>query len=127
MQLLDRLMTDPNRIMIRYPKMFFVGPPRVGKTITRLRLCQEMINISENRSLPDSTILAECKQVVINIDSENESNKWITSKNENEFGRMLIRYASMQHSTSDPGPTITSKKIKISSKQWTKWSKTLWI
>ncbi len=96
--------------------MFFIGPPRVGKTITRLRLCNEMKNILsvEPHLLPDSTLLTNCKQVLMYIDSQSGSNKWITSSSPNEDAQLLFRYmclaepigssASPQHRSS-PAPS----------------------
>ena len=88
---------------MKHLKMFFIGPPNVGKTVTRLRLCNEMKNISlEPHLLPDSTLLANCKQVLMHIDSQSGSNKWITSSSLNEDVQILFRYMCLAESSASP-------------------------
>ena len=101
---LENLLTKENAIKIKYLKMFFIGPPRVGKTITRLRLCNEMKNILsvEPHLLPDSTLLTNCKQVLMYIDSQSGSNKWVTSNSPNEEAHILFRYMCLAEPSASP-------------------------
>ena len=89
-------MADRKTIVLQYLKMFFVGPPRVGKTLTRLRLCNEMKNMITrgDTALPDSTPLANCKQMLMYINPQNR-HTWITSNNIVEETQLLVRYMYM--------------------------------
>ena len=108
--MLQQLMSDKNTIQIRYLKMFFIGPPRVGKTLTRLRLCNEMKNIISrgDTALPDSTLLANCKQILMYISSENGQNTWMTSSNLKEEAQILFQYMCMVDRRSDVPPSTSS-------------------
>ena len=88
-------MTDKNTIKMKFLKMFFIGPPKVGKTLTRLRLCNEMKNMISrgNTALPDSTLLANCKQVLICV--KDKQNAWMTSDNSDEEAQILFKYMCM--------------------------------
>ena len=88
-------MTDENTIRMKFLKMFFIGPPKVGKTLTRLRLCNEMKNMISrgNTALPDCTLLANCKQVLICV--KDKQNAWMTSDNSDEEAQILFKYMCM--------------------------------
>ena len=90
-------MNDENAVKVQFSKIFFIGPPGVGKTLTRLRLCNEIINMISRGSipLPDSTLLANLNQVLIYINSRDGQNTWITSNNSQEEAQILFRYMCM--------------------------------
>ena len=63
---LKDLMTDKDTIDIRCLKVFLVGPPGVacGKTITLNHLLKVIDNISSSTQKCQSTLLADCIQVI---------------------------------------------------------------
>ena len=95
--ILKQLMNDKNAVKVQYSKILFIGPPGVGKTLTRLRLCNEMENMISRGStpLPESTLLANFNQVLIYINSRDGQNTWITSNNSQEEAQILFRYMCM--------------------------------
>ena len=116
-------MADEKAIKLRYLKMFFIGPPRVGKTLTRLRLCNEMKNMITrgDTALPESTLLANCKQMLMYINPQCE-HTWITSNSIDEEAQILVRYmyladqtvsskSTAQRSSTSVLPTKSESKI----------------
>ena len=99
--MLKSLMADKKTIKLRYLKMFFIGPPRVGKTLTRLRLCNEMKNMISrgDTALPESTLLANCKQMLMYINPQSKQHTWITSNSIDEEAQILVRYMCLADQT----------------------------
>ena len=81
-------MTDKDTIDIRCLKVFLVGPPGVGKTTTLNRLLKAINNISTSAEKFQSTLLADCIQVVAFL-SENAT-EWLSSKDVNEETKMVF-------------------------------------
>ena len=85
---LEDLMTDKDTMDIRCLKVFLVGPPGVGKTTTLNRLLKTIQNISTSAEECQSTLLADCIQVIAFL-SENAT-EWLSSRDANEETKMVF-------------------------------------
>ena len=85
---LKDLMTDKDTIDIRCLKVFLVGPPGVGKTITLNRLLKVIDNISSSTEKYQSTLLADCIQVIAFL-SKNAT-EWLSSRDVNEETKLVF-------------------------------------
>ena len=85
---LEDLMTDKDTIDIQCLKVFLVGPPGVGKTTTLNRLLKTIQNISTSAEECQSTLLADCIQVIAFL-SENAT-EWLSSRDANEETKMVF-------------------------------------
>ena len=85
---LKDLMTDKDTIDIRCLKVFLVGPPGVGKTVTLNRLLKVIDNISSSTQKCQSTLLADCIQVIAFL-SENAT-EWLSSRDVNEETKLVF-------------------------------------
>ena len=81
-------MTDKDTMDIRCLKVFLVGPPGVGKTTTLNRLLKTIQNISTSAEECQSTLLADCIQVIAFL-SENAT-EWLSSRDANEETKMVF-------------------------------------
>ena len=59
-------------------------------------------------ALPESTLLANCKQILMYISSENGQNTWMTSNNLQEEAQILFQYMCMADQRSDIPLSATS-------------------
>ena len=91
-------MNDPeNTIELQFLKLYFIGPPGVGKTTTRLRLTQEITNLSVEQPKRCSTHLAESIQCFAVVKAKEngtqEKLSFKTGKSIDEEVQMLYTYA----------------------------------
>ena len=61
----EQALQDGVSLTLRYLKFLFLGPPRSGKTSTRRRLVQEIINLMSLGETSKSTGVAETNDVII--------------------------------------------------------------
>ena len=85
-------MTDTDTLDLCYLKVFLVGPPGVGKTTTLNRLLKIIINICSDEGSSQSTLLANCIQVLVFI--ANGAAEWLSSKHISEETKLLFGYLS---------------------------------
>ena len=104
-------MTDKDTMDIRYMKCFLVGPPGVGKTTTLNRMLKAIDNISSSGAKCQSTLMANCIQVLAFI-SENAS-EWLSSKDVNEETKLVFR---LVHSNKAIEATKESSKTQFKTK-----------
>ena len=83
-------MSSKDTFDLQYLKIFLVGPPGVGKTTTLDRLLKVMTNLSSDKRMPRSTLLANCIQVFAFV--SNDGAKWISSSDLNKEAVLLFRY-----------------------------------
>ena len=83
-------MSSKDTFDLRYLKIFLVGPPGVGKTSTLDRLLKVMTNLSSDKRMPRSTLLANCIQVFAFVSKDGA--KWISSSDLNKEAVLLFRY-----------------------------------
>ena len=83
-------MTDTDTIELCYLKVFLVGPPGVGKTTTLNRLLRTITNILSDGDNEQSTLLANCIQVLVCI--ADDMSDWLSSKDVDEETKLLIKY-----------------------------------
>ena len=83
-------MSSKDTFDLQYLKIFLVGPPGVGKTTTLDRLLKVMPNLSSNKRMPRSTLLANCIQVFAFVSKDGA--KWISSSDLNKEAVLLFRY-----------------------------------
>ena len=83
-------MSSKDTFNLQYLKIFLVGPPGVGKTTTLDRLLKVMTNLSSDKRMPRSTLLANCIQVFAFV--SNDGAKWISSSDLNKEAVLLFRY-----------------------------------
>ncbi len=86
-------MDDKESVHIRCVKLYFVGPPNVGKTTTLNRLLKIYENIdlaSPEQKEYQSTLLANCFQAMALVNQDKP--KWIFSIDCNRNAQMLISY-----------------------------------
>ena len=83
-------MSSKDTFDLQYLKIFLVGPPGVGKTTTLDRLLKVMTNLSSDKRMPRSTLLANCIQVFAFV--SNDGTKWISSGDLNKEAVLLFRY-----------------------------------
>ena len=83
-------MSSKDTVDLQYLKIFLVGPPGVGKTTTLDRLLKVMTNLSSDKRMPRSTLLANCIQVFAFV--SNDGAKWISSRDLNEEDVLLFLY-----------------------------------
>ena len=93
---LRELMVDKNNIDVCYLKVFLIGPPFVGKTTTLNRLLKNFENIltasKEDQIRIQSTLLANCTQVLVVADKDDAQIKWLYSEDISEETKLLFRY-----------------------------------
>jgi coiled-coil and C2 domain-containing protein 1 len=63
----ERALEGALNLDLLYLKFLFLGPPRSGKTSTRRRLVQEIINLSSLKQPSPSTGVAETSDIIINF------------------------------------------------------------
>ena len=61
----EQALQNDEKVMLRYLKFIFLGPPRSGKSSTRRRLIQEIVNLRSLNEPSVSTGVAETNDVVI--------------------------------------------------------------
>ena len=83
-------MSNKDTFDLQYLKIFLVGPPGVGKTTTLDRLLKIMTNLSSEKRMPRSTLLANCIQVFAFV--SNDGTRWISSSDVNKEAVLLFRY-----------------------------------
>ena len=130
MRKLDELMRDTeNTILLYYLKMFFIGSSGLGKSTTRERLTQEIVNISRDMKQRRSTYLAEFSQVLalMNVDGTKltlERPGDHTKQMQAVFAYVYsshaivisqITPAQMVSHSSDPQPSVDSDRPKPTS------------
>ena len=94
MKKLKELMNDPaNTIELQFLKLYFIGPSGLGKTTTRQRLTQVIMNLSEKQPQRCSTHLAECSQCLAVVKGTQTKLSLKTSENIDEEMQMLYAYA----------------------------------
>ena len=92
LQRLEDLIASEDAIDVRYLRLFLVGPPFVGKTTTLSRLLGKFDNIltAEENAKPQSTLLANCIQVLAFVNDDTA--KWLSFKNADEETIFLFRF-----------------------------------
>ena len=86
-------MVDKEAAFIRCVKLYFVGPPFVGKTTALNRLLRVYENIdsaNEEQKKYESTLLANCIQAMALVSPDKA--EWIFSKDRDEEALMVTRY-----------------------------------
>ena len=88
-------MADKDTIDICYLKVLLVGPPGVGKTTTLNRLLKVYVNIrtAGDKAKRQSTLLANCTQVLAFVGQDNAA-EWLSSSSgdNDEEAILLIQY-----------------------------------
>ena len=85
-------MVDKDTVDIRYLKTFLVGPPGVGKTTTLDRLLKVIENICSAGDQCQSTLLANCIQVLALVPAEGSETKWLSSRNVRDEAKLTFGY-----------------------------------
>ena len=88
----ERALEGALNLTLRYLKFIFLGPPRSGKTSTRRRLVQEIVNLRSVGQPSKSTGVAESNDVIIKkLVSESTAivnSKWQSLKKSKEGGNI---------------------------------------
>ena len=85
---LDEMIKDEDTIDIRCLKVFLVGPPGVGKTTTLKRLLKSIENIRSAGDNYQSTLLANCIQVLVFVSKD--TTKWLSSESVDEEAKLVF-------------------------------------
>ena len=106
-------MADKDTIDICYLKVLLVGPPGVGKTTTLNRLLKVYVNIhtAGDKAKRQSTLLANCTQVLAFVDQDNAA-EWLSSSSgdNDEEAILLIQY--LCGGQLEPEAVTGPKKVK---------------
>ena len=108
-------------ITLRYLKFLFIGPPRSGKTSTRRRLVQEIVNLRSLDGPSKSTPVADTCDVVIKqlvcdaaaiTKSEWKSLKKSSESSQQNEGDINYLARVFYHLISSKGPTTDQEQVK---------------
>ena len=105
----EDLMIDEDTVDLGCLKVFLVGPPGVGKTTTLNRLLRTITNILSDGDNEQSTLLANCIQVLVCI--ADDMSEWLSSKDVDEETKLLIRYLCGKKIYNSAGKALKPKPI----------------
>ena len=108
-------MTDEDTVDIRYLKIFLVGPPGVGKTTTLGRLLKRIKNIHSAGDQYQSTLLANCIQVLALVPAEGCETEWLSSTDVHDEAKLTFGYVCCRK-PSRVSPDVKRSKHLISAK-----------
>ena len=106
-------MADKDTIDICYLKVLLVGPPGVGKTTTLNRLLKVYANIrtAGDKAKRQSTLLANCTQVLAFVGQDNAA-EWLSSSSEDNDEEAILLIQYLCGGQLEPEAVTGPKKVK---------------
>ena len=106
-------MADKDTIDICYLKVLLVGPPGVGKTTTLNRLLKVYVNIrtAGDKAKRQSTLLANCTQVLAFVGQDNAA-EWLSSSSEDNDEEAILLIQYLCGGQLEPEAVTGPKKVK---------------